>query len=129
MSEIRSNKRSYSAIESDDESEQVDGELRRLMASQVEELPRLSRAEKDKHIAKIQQPLDACLQMVIWAIGCNYVLYDHQFAGVRLIAGVSSKFPYNIRTLEETEEQIDEILETAKERRRRGLIMADVMGK
>ena len=75
-------------------------------------------------IEQIKEPRDQWLQALLWEIHCSYNLYEHQFQGVRALAGVPDDFP-SINS-----QPTLEILRTAQPRHEndRGIIMADVMG-
>jgi hypothetical protein len=84
-----------------------------------------------KNISKVE---DAGLQRLLWEIGSTVKLLDHQFGGVRGIAGVSNEFPgahlVNITDDKQGDMIRAQVLVDAKPRfdGDRGLIMADVMG-
>jgi SNF2-related domain len=107
--------------------------------SQTEWLPNLTRDEKQAVLGEIANPFDQNLQIVLWEIDCNYTLLEHQFKGVRALAGVPDDFPgpLMLKTkIEDLDQAISDwtykVLRTAKPRRPnvvdRGILMADVMG-
>ena len=54
--------------------------------------PPMSRSKLDK-LEQIQDPVDRGLQRLLWELGCDFELLEHQFMGVRALAGVSDDFP------------------------------------
>lgn len=119
------------------------GTKMRPMASQVEALPDLSRAEKEASLAKIEDEFDRNLQMVLFEVDCNYVLLQHQFLGVRALTGVPDDFPgvmklkaHDLGSAESEDDAVFDwvvsVLKKSKPRRPegndRGVLMADSMG-
>lgn len=114
----------------------------RPMRSNVKPLPDLSRSEKKEKLAKIAEPLDRNLQVVLWECNCNYVLLDHQFKGVRALASLPADFPGPMKLKpcidQKDEEALDDavfdwtvqVLKNAEAPKEdhRGILMADVMG-
>jgi len=91
----------------------------------------LSEQEKEAALAKIENVDDKRLQLLLWKLGCYYVVLAHQFRGVRELANVSESFPDSgIEDLNVPAEAVKKILQSAEQRpqNNRGLLMADVMG-
>ena len=90
--------------------------------------------DQRKSLKNISNVEDAGLQRLLWEIGSTVKLLDHQFRGVRAIAGVSNDFPGDqlVEITDDNQGDIlrDQVLVKAKPRFEddRGLIMADVMG-
>jgi SNF2 family DNA or RNA helicase len=111
----------------------------RPMDTLEEYLADLTRDEKIEALNAIANPLDQNLQVVLWEIDCNYLLLEHQFKGVRALAGVPDEFPGPMRLKNKTENDDQaifdwtvKVLRTATPRRPgavdRGILMCDVMG-
>ena len=107
----------------------------------VQELPRLTSIEQDEALSKIPNVLDRNLQILLWELDCNYQLLQHQFQGVRELAGVVPDFPgpLNLKRKGQTDDTydnllfdwvVDDVLRKVPPATEydRGLILADVMG-
>jgi len=56
-------------------------------------LPSLTRLAQRENLAGITNDNDQNLQLLLWECDCHYVLLDHQFRGIRAMAGVPDDFP------------------------------------
>jgi hypothetical protein len=83
----------------------------------------LTEAQRNQLRESQTSPHNKGLQRILFEIGCDFTLFEHQYVGVRVIAGVSENFPA------EGKERL-EALRSALPRRENdsGIIMADVMG-
>ena len=117
----------------------------RPIYSDTPELPCLTEDQQQAALQEIQLDQDKHLQILLWQLDSNYVL-EHQFKGVRALAGVAEDFPGPILKLKKKEGQtrddalfhwvVDDVLRKVPPPSRdeegvlvdRGLLMADVVG-
>ncbi|CAB9520696.1 regulator of chromatin subfamily A containing DEAD/H box 1 [Seminavis robusta] len=95
--------------------------------SNVRKLPPLTHPQQHEVLRAIERNEDKNLQMLFWELGCNFVLHEHQFKAVRMVAGVQEDFP---RVQADTRWATMNSLANAKPRdlAEKGLLVADVMG-
>jgi hypothetical protein len=112
----------------------------RPMRTSAKQLPFLSRKERLDKLSDIPNKNDRNLQLILWELDCNYTLLEHQFVGVRRLAGLSENFPekpLKLKVDETDGEEFDEalfdwttkVLENAPIDERRGVLMGDEMGE
>ena len=94
----------------------------------------LPQSKLDK-LDQIEKPADKRLQQLLWELKCDFTLFEHQYVGVRVLAGVSADFPGEEMLLVERENKKTKArqlaLRNAKPRREQddhGVLCADAMG-